>query len=114
VTTEPLVDLNEWISKLPEDLQVLAQDAAPVLLNMGQDELLEWITHAIEGDYEIAYAGYFKRLTTEEQLAEGQRLNARLVVANQVNYARRKYVQDLVKSVVTLGLLYLRARFIGM
>ena len=111
--TEPLIDLNELIGKLPESMQGLAQDAVPVLIDMSQDDLLGWIANAVEGDYETAYAAYLSRLTIGEQLAEGERLNARIADAHQGNYDRRKYVQDMVKAVASVGLIYLRARAIG-
>ena len=96
--------LNELISDLPPEIQLMVAEHLPVLAKMALDEIREWIDLAINGRTEDAYRVLLVKMNNADLLNEMDALNVATDEANADNAASIAK-QRAIASNVCMGLL---------
>lgn len=101
--------IEELIEKLPEEFHELAKRYLPMLIDMGFEELQNWVLTIAAGQWQPAYQMLIRRMTLQEQLYEVRRLNEMLRDYNDKNAGLAQVQKDIVRELLLTALQMLRA-----
>lgn len=96
--------IEDLLEKIPERFHELAKAHLPILVNMADELILEWIDLILAGDYQKAYEITNNKMTAEERIAEQRRLNELYELYNketaEIKFALFEFFQQLLLALI--------------
>ena len=102
--------IDDLIEKLPEEMRESASRYIAFLKDSTFEELQAWIGLIAQGNWRAAYEQAIKKMSTEDLLAELERINESLGELNDANAAAIEQQKTLVTQLLTIGLALLKAK----
>lgn len=99
-----MTKIEDLIAKLPPELQPIAGRYISLFLQSGQAELAAWINMLLSGDWLAAYSYATSKMTTEDLIAEQQRINDELSRLNTENAANVAAQKALIQQALTIAI----------
>lgn len=102
--------IDDLIAKLPEEYRAIAKRYAPLLINMGFEELQDWVERLAGGDWQQAYKDLVSKMTTTEIVDEQDKANEIMKALNKENADLVAAQSNLMQQILLSTLLMLRGQ----
>lgn len=96
--------IQQIVDKLPQEFQVFAPHYVELLMKFQASEISAMIDSIIGNDIKLAYKMLVEKMSTEELLAEMDRLNAVLIEKKEEALAETQYLKNFINVAIAVGI----------
>jgi len=97
--------ITELLEKLPDDLREIAERYLPAFEGAIDADIKEWVALIVAGDWNPAYRFAIRKMSTDELVAEMNRVNVLLAGLNAANAeiitAQKSMMAEFLLALVT-------------